>query len=50
MLHEMHEFAERSGAAATEWSEARETAFTEELDSHLRAHRCGIKCGGSAQM
>ena len=54
MLSEMSDFAQQSESAASEWADGRETAFTEELDSNLRAHRCGqytacINGGGIAQ-
>ena len=39
MLSEMGDFALQSESSAAEWADGRETAFTEELDSNLRAHR-----------
>jgi len=40
MLREMTEFSMRTVSTAEEWSSEREGQLTEELDAHLRAHRC----------
>ena len=45
MLSEMGDFAVQSESSAAEWADSRETAFTEELDNNLRAHRYGGRQG-----
>ena len=36
----MVEFTARAHSAAEQWSSDREVSLTEELDAHLRSHRC----------
>ncbi len=45
MLSDMMTFNQRTQEAADSWAAEREVALTQELDSWLRHHRCGLQGG-----